>query len=144
MPNIRQSCGIVEELGEGLKDPEGIETPQKDQQNQLIWTLGSSQRLNYQPKRKHGLDLAHPNPPYIYIVDIQLIFSGGFPSIWSGNCSWICCLVENIIPLTELPCLASVGEDEHSPTVILYSRMVNIFRGIPPSHKMGGGLGNVG
>jgi hypothetical protein len=28
----------------------GIGTPQENQQNQLTWTLGGSQRLNHQPK----------------------------------------------------------------------------------------------
>jgi hypothetical protein len=30
---------LVEELGEGLSDPEGIGTPQEDQQSQLTWNL---------------------------------------------------------------------------------------------------------
>jgi hypothetical protein len=54
-PNIRQSLGsVVEELGERLRDLKLIGTRQKD--------LGGSQRLNYQPKSKHGLDLTTPAP----------------------------------------------------------------------------------
>jgi hypothetical protein len=34
-------------------------TPQEDQNRQLTWTLGSSQRLSHLPKSKHRLD---PNP----------------------------------------------------------------------------------
>ena len=37
---------LVEELGEGLRDLKEIGTPQEDQQNQLMWTVGASQRLN--------------------------------------------------------------------------------------------------
>jgi hypothetical protein len=47
----------MEELREGLKALKGIGTPQEDQQCQLTWTLGSSQRLSYQPKSIHRLDL---------------------------------------------------------------------------------------
>ena len=39
----------MEESGEGLRDPKEKETPQEDQQSQLTWTLGGSQRLNHQP-----------------------------------------------------------------------------------------------
>ena len=34
--------------------------PQEDQQCQLTWTLGDSQRLNHQPKSIHRLDLCTP------------------------------------------------------------------------------------
>ena len=40
-PNSGWSLGtLMEELGEGLGDLEGLGTPQEDQQNQLTWTLG--------------------------------------------------------------------------------------------------------
>jgi hypothetical protein len=46
-PNIRWSSGsLVEELGEGLRDPMRTLTPQESQQSQLPWTLEGSQRLN--------------------------------------------------------------------------------------------------
>jgi hypothetical protein len=48
---------IVEEVGKRLKDPEGIETPQACQQNQLTYTCGGSQRLNHQSKSIHRLNL---------------------------------------------------------------------------------------
>jgi hypothetical protein len=41
-PNIRQSLGsLVEQLGEELRDPEGIGTPQEDQQSEQTWTFGA-------------------------------------------------------------------------------------------------------
>jgi hypothetical protein len=45
------------ELGEELKALKGIETLQEDQKGQQIWTLGSSQRLNYQSERIQGLNI---------------------------------------------------------------------------------------
>jgi hypothetical protein len=44
-------------LMEELRTPKGIRIPWEDQQNQLTWTLGSSQKLNHQPKNIHRLDL---------------------------------------------------------------------------------------
>ena len=60
----------MEEMGEGLKDSKRTGTPQEDQQSQLTWTLGGSQRLNHQRKYIHGLDLT-PTPK-IYEADMQL------------------------------------------------------------------------
>jgi hypothetical protein len=48
---------LIQELGAGLKVLKGIGTPQEDQQNQLTWTSGSSQRLSQQQKNTQGLDL---------------------------------------------------------------------------------------
>lgn len=45
----------MEELWEGLKALKEIGTPQGDQQCQLTWTPGSSQRLSYQPTSIHKL-----------------------------------------------------------------------------------------
>ena len=45
------------ELGEGFKDPKRIRMLEEDQQNQLHWTFGGSQRLTHKPTSKHGLDL---------------------------------------------------------------------------------------
>jgi hypothetical protein len=60
-PNIRWSSeSLVEELVEGLRDLKEIGTPQEDQQSQLTYSLGGSQRLNHQLKSKHGLDLGLP------------------------------------------------------------------------------------
>jgi len=59
--NIRWSLGtLVDELGERLRDLEGIGTPHEDQQIQLIWVLGVSQRMNHQSKSIHGPNLASP------------------------------------------------------------------------------------
>ena len=43
----------MEETGEGLRAPKRIGTLQEDQQSQLTWILGGSQRLSHQPKSKH-------------------------------------------------------------------------------------------
>ena len=52
--NIRLSSGsLVEGLGEELRNLEGIETPQEDQQGQVTWTLGA---LSHQPKSIQQLD----------------------------------------------------------------------------------------
>jgi hypothetical protein len=73
-------------------DPEWIGTPQEDQQSQLTWTLGGSQRLSYQPKSIYGLDLT-PSPTYV--ADVQLNLHKGPPTIGAGAilesaaCSWI-------------------------------------------------------
>ena len=70
---------------EGLRDLEGKRTSQADQQSQLTWTLGGSQRLNHQLKYIHELDLVLPTPctPHIYRCTAQ-------SSCWSpgtGGCS---------------------------------------------------------
>ena len=51
----------MEELEEGLKGLKGMGTPQEDQQSQLTWTPGSSQRLSHQPKSiyKMGIGAWH-------------------------------------------------------------------------------------
>ena len=65
-PNIRWSSGsLAEELGVGLKNLEGTGIQKEDQESQLTWTLGASQRLNHQPKNIQGLDLAAPPPTCI-------------------------------------------------------------------------------
>jgi hypothetical protein len=57
-PNIRWSSGShMEELREGLRNPKRKGILQEDQQSQLTWTLGSSQRTNHQPKNIHRMDV---------------------------------------------------------------------------------------
>lgn len=46
----------MEELEEGFRANKGIVNPQKNEQNQLTWILGSL-RADHQPKCKHGLGL---------------------------------------------------------------------------------------
>ena len=58
----------MEVLGEGLKTLKMTGTPQEDQQSQLTWTLGGSQRLSHQPKSTHELNQGHGT----YIADVQL------------------------------------------------------------------------
>jgi hypothetical protein len=43
-------------------------TAEEDQQSQLTWTLGSSQRLNHQPKCIQGLGLGL----FTCVADVQL------------------------------------------------------------------------
>ena len=58
----------MEELVEGLKALKGIRTLQEEEETQLTWTPGSSQRLSHQPKNIHGLDRV----PRRYAADVQL------------------------------------------------------------------------
>jgi hypothetical protein len=43
----------MEESGKGLKELKEMAIPQEDEQGQLTWTPGSSQRLRNQPKSIH-------------------------------------------------------------------------------------------
>ena len=57
-PSIKLSLGtLMGELGEGLKELKGMATPLEDQQYQITWTSGSSQRLSHKPKSIHRLVL---------------------------------------------------------------------------------------
>jgi len=67
--------------------------------------------LNLQPKSMHELDLV---PLRIFS---RIWSSCVFSNNWSGVCPWIWCLPVDPVPLTGLPCLASVGEDMHIPEV---------------------------
>jgi hypothetical protein len=51
--NLTELGTLMEELGEGWKALKGIGLSQKNQQSQLTWTLGDSQRLSHEPKRKY-------------------------------------------------------------------------------------------
>lgn len=77
----------MEELEEGLRDPERTGTPQEDQ---LTWSPGGSQRQKH--KNIHGLDLG------TYIADVQLGIHVGPPTTGAGGgeayldsvaCLWI-------------------------------------------------------
>ena len=69
----------MEELREGLKTLKGL-TPQEDQQSQLSWLPGRSQRLNHQTKSIHRLNLG----PGTYVADVQLRLHVGPPTtgVW--------------------------------------------------------------
>jgi hypothetical protein len=68
----------MEELGERLQVPKGVGIPQKDQQNQLTWTLGGSQRLKHQPKG------TGPRPPHTYVADVQFCLHMGPEQLEQG------------------------------------------------------------
>ena len=71
-----------------------IGSPQEDQQRQINWTLGGSQKLSHQPKIIHGLDLS-----------LQLDLHVGSLTIGSGL-SLTLLPALNSVPLTELHSLA--------------------------------------
>lgn len=81
--------------------------------SQLTWTLEGFQRLNHQPKIDPGPDLA--------LLHICSRCAGWslcwFPNNWNGGYPWISCLPIDPVPLTGLPCLASVGKEMSSPAV---------------------------
>jgi hypothetical protein len=73
--NTGQSLGsLMKHLGEGLRDPEWNGNPQEDQQSQLTWTLGKSQRLNHQLNSTHWMDHC------TYVADVQLSPHMGSPT----------------------------------------------------------------
>ena len=59
---------LIEEFVEGVRDLEWLGTPQLDQQDQVTCTLGSSQKMNHQPKCIHRRDLNS----HIYVADVLL------------------------------------------------------------------------
>ena len=59
----------MEELGEGLKELKRMAISQEDQQCQLTWTPGSSQRLRHQPKSIHDSSKA----PDTYVAEDCLV-----------------------------------------------------------------------
>ena len=146
--NISWSLGsLVEELGEELKNSERIGTPQEDQQCELTWSFGHSQRLNHQPKSIQRLDLG----PLHICSRCTAWSSCGSPKMKAGPypdfiaCVWI--LLPS--PLTGPVCLASVGKDTHSPAVARGASMgcfivrdLPLLRGEEELHK--GALGREG
>ena len=56
-----------------LRNPEGTGTPQEDE-SQLTWAQGDSQRLEHQPKSIHRLDLA-PSPG-TYVAEVLGLHAG--------------------------------------------------------------------
>ena len=94
----------MEELGERVRDSERTRTPQEDRQSQLTWALGGSQRLNSQPKNEHKLDLC---PLHICRKWAAWSPTTGARALPAS----VACLPVDPIPLTEQPCLDTVGED---------------------------------
>jgi hypothetical protein len=114
--NIRQSSGsLVEESGEGLREPERSRASHTDLQNQLIWAPGA--HGDWTTNQRACMEWTWA----LYIVaDVKLGLHVGFPTTGAGRgCVWLqlrlFCLPLDMFPLVELPCLASVGEDELSP-----------------------------
>lgn len=80
---------------------------------------------------------ASPPPrPRTYVADIYL----GSPNNWRGTCPWVYCLHVDPVPLTELPCLVSVGEVVSIPAVTWYIRM-GWYRGTSSFSGKGKGVG---
>jgi hypothetical protein len=71
----------MEKLGAGLRDMNRTETTHENQENPLTWTFGGFQRLNHQPKKIRGLDLALTST---YIADMQFGLHVGSPTIGVG------------------------------------------------------------
>ena len=61
--------GVLQKLGESLRGLKRTGTPQEEQQSQLTWTLGGSQRLNHQPKSIQEWTALQPDT---YVADVQL------------------------------------------------------------------------
>ena len=66
-----------------------------------------SQRLNHQPKSKHGLDLG----PRTYVVDKKLCFHAGSQHLEQGLSEHVCLPACGSCALNGPSCMASVGED---------------------------------
>jgi hypothetical protein len=66
---LRNSYGRV---GRRTEDLKGIRIPPKDQQSQLTWTFGNSQR----PKSINRLNVVHGT----YVADVQIILHVGSPT----------------------------------------------------------------
>ena len=94
----------MEELRERLRDTERIGTPQ-EQQSQLTWTIRSSQRLNHQPKREHGLDLG------CLLSSSAAWFSSESQNNKDRSSHKSCDLSVGWVLLSGLPSVASVREE---------------------------------
>ena len=109
--------------------PKGRRTPQEDQRSQLTWTLRGPET---EPPAKErvwvGMDppLLHPSipspysPPLKCVLDTHLGLHSSPPTgaVPDGF------LPVDSIPLSGLPCLASVGKDVPSPAVVCLGLLV--------------------
>lgn len=109
---LRESCGRVRGGIEGARESRASHT---DLQNQLIWAPGA--HGDWTTNQRACMEWTWA----LYIVaDVKLGLHVGFPTTGAGRgCVWLqlrlFCLPLDMFPLVELPCLASVGEDELSP-----------------------------
>jgi hypothetical protein len=84
----------MEELG-GLRDLKKTEIPRENQQSQLTWTLGSSQRLNHQLRES-----TDTSAPWTYVADEH----SGPPTTGVGPVSEsVACLPVGPTPLNGQP-----------------------------------------
>ena len=113
--HTQSSGNLVVEWGIEWSKLERSGTPEEDLQSLLTWAHVGPQRLGHQlgSMQKLDLDLLHICSKY------AAWSSSGSPNleqqiqVFPG----VFCLTLDPIPLTGLPCLASVGEDVPSPAV---------------------------
>ena len=79
-------------------------TQQKEQQTQLTWTLGDSQRLSHQPKA--GLKV-----PGTYVADVQLRLHVGLPTTGVEAAPTVLDYLWKLFS-----CLALAGQNAPTPT----------------------------
>jgi hypothetical protein len=88
---VLKSGTFVLELGKSWKKLRRRTTPQEDQQSQLTWTSGSSQRLSHQPGSIHGLvrgpwHICSKGLPYLASVEENMPSSGDIWGPREGEC----------------------------------------------------------
>jgi hypothetical protein len=88
--NRCRSGTLREELEEGLRALKQRWTLQEDQQSQLTWTIGSSQRLSHQPKNTHRLELG---PQHICSRHAVQALHAPPSRNWSGGSPKCCSLL---------------------------------------------------
>jgi len=136
-PNIKWSLGrLLEELGDGLRNLEGIGIPQGSQQNKLTWPLGVPET---EPPTK---EQAQAGPSFSLHICIR--YEAWSPNNWSRSWPWLCCLPVDPVPLTGLSCLASVGEGVPSPAATWLPAWVDTGLGDAPLFSEEKGMGDRG
>lgn len=101
----------MEEFGERLRDLEGRGTPQEDRYSQLTWIFGGSPGTKT-TNQQTSTDWTYV--PYKYVEDVQVSLRRVPPTTRARASLLPAC---GSIVLTELLCLAQVGEDAPGPAV---------------------------